>query len=216
MSKYQAYRSRVQASGKTSGESLRNSTKIQQADYFMSSPSLSYVRLNNEESLSPSIVSDENRFLKRRFLFLPDTVIKNGMYIEHDNFIYLITESTTDDIYPQAFAEICNDTFKVVTGTKKVEIDRDDFNRPIHEYIEEYKLVHCVLTTKAYSTAENAAIPLPDGTMLIKIPYNPNCKVSLNYLIEKREQKFKVTNVSYENVLNEIGYIEITLQRVVK
>lgn len=213
MSKYQHYRNRVTIDGATMRDVIKNSTKRLQHANLMNSPSLSYVKVNSEEY--PCIVSDIDTFKKRRFLFLPDTIVEAGSYIELQNLTYLVTEYALDDIYPQSIGELCNDTFDLVITTERIKVDEDVFGRPIYDTIDKIESIPCVVSTKTYSTAENNPIPLPDGSMTIKLPYKPDREIPLNYVIEKRGQQYQVTSVSYENVLNEVGFIEITLQRVV-
>ena len=189
-----AQRRRVFKDGQNLSDGIRASTKRQQVKHLLESPSLQYIKVGDSEDDVPCIVSNEQTFLERRFLFLPDTDIRNGEYIHHQGFIYLVTDVTLDDIYPQAFGTICPEIFKV----------------PI--YLEK----PCTYTTKAYSTAENAAVPLPDGVADLQIPYSEDYKVLPNYTTEYHGEKFTVTTVSYEHVIQKVGYIKIRLQRVVE
>lgn len=211
MSPYSAYRERLNNSGSTSQDSIINATKRQQMSLMMSSPTLSYVTLNDEEDTRPSIVSDIETFNKRRFLFLPDSEVNVGDYIKHDKKIYLATDKTTDEIYPQLFGELCNSVFKFVKGQTRIIIDTDYRGAPIYETVDDEVEIPCVMTTKIYSALSNSPIPLPSGAMIIKIPYDPEIVVPLNYPYKIKSSQYKVTSVDYDNILDEVGYIEINL-----
>lgn len=217
MTRYDAFRDRVKASGTSMQDATLKGTKRQAFNNIMNSPTLSYVRLNDDIDLTPVIASDKETFHKRVFLFVPDSVINVGDYVHQtDNATYLAVDKDIDDFgtYPQLIGELCNDVFILKTDATKVIVGYNDFNRPIFREIgAQTHHVPCVLTTKIYSTVENSAVPLPDGSMIIRMTYNPLQIPKINYVFTHRENPYKVTTISYENVINEIGYIEIRLQR---
>lgn len=216
MSIYDAYKARVGASGASMQDAVKNTTKRQAINYIMSSPTLSYIRLNDDVDLTPVVESDKETFQKRIYLFLPDTVINVGDYIhQSNNAIYLATDQDKDDIYPQLFGELCNEIFEMKVVGTKVIIGYDDFKRPIYRTVGDLDLkIPCVMTTKVPSMIDNSPIPLPEGAMIIKIPYRVGQIPPINYVFKYRgNQNYKVTNVSEENVINGIGYVEIRLQK---
>lgn len=217
MSYFDAYKARVNSSGASMQEAIQNTTKRQAFNNIMNSPTLSYVRLNDEADLTPVIISDKETFHKRVFLFVPDSVINVGDYVlQNDGATYLAVDKDIDDFgtYPQLIGELCNEVFVLKTDATKVITGYNDFGKPIYRDIGTRDLnIPCVLTTKIYSTVENSAIPLPDGSMIIRIPYNPLQIPKINYVFNHRGSPYKITTISYENVINEIGYIEMRLQR---
>jgi hypothetical protein len=212
MSDFQAYRDRVNAMGNSIQESVINNSKQLTTEQMLNSPSLKYVKLNDGIESLPCIVSDEDSFNKREFLFVPDSIINVGDYIHHDTFTYLATDRNRDDIYPELTGELCNETYKIITGQTKQTVGTDDFGRPIYDYIDEVDNVPCVMTTKIYSTIDNSAIPLPDGSMMIKLPYLVGTLPKVNDEFIHHESHYKVTTISYENVIADVGYVEIRLQ----
>lgn len=219
MDSYGPFIARMKAQGATQKESSENVTRRNQVELIMNSPSRSDVTLNEEESTRPSIVSDTETFNKRRFLFLPDTEIEVGFYIHHDEKIYLATDKTTDPIYPQLFGENCNETFPIFKETILVDTGKvDAIGAPIYEYKDIYEDIPCVLETKVYSALSNSPIPLPTGAIIIKIPYDPGIEteIPINYTYTNRGSNFQVTELKYQYVVKEIGYVEIHLQREVK
>lgn len=216
MSIYDAYRARVGASGASMQDAVKNTTKRQAINYIMSSPTLSYVRLNDDVDLTPVVESDKETFQKRIYLFLPDTVINVGDYIhQSNNAIYLATDQDKDDIYPQLIGELCNEFFELVTEATKVIIGYNDFNRPIYRNVgAQTYLIPCVLTSKIYSTIDNSAIPLPEGSLMIRMSYDPLKIPPINYVFTYRGSPYKVNTISYENVVKEVGFVEMRLERI--
>jgi hypothetical protein len=213
MSKYKSYRDRVKASGETIQDAVIGTTKRQTTSFIMNSPSLKYVKLNDELITRPCIVSDKDSFDIRKFLFLPDTIINVGDYIHYDSFIYLATDRKRDEIYPELNGELCNESYKVAGGQTKQIIGYDEYtDRPKYSYIKEEYFVPCVMTTKSYSTADNSSIPLPDSSMIVKLPYIEGMYPKINAEFIHRGSQYQVTDVSYENVIASIGYVEIRLR----
>lgn len=215
MSKYKSYKDRIGASGSTMQEALQASTKRQNLSFIQNSPSKSSVRLNEEVETRPCIVSNKESFNKRLFLFLPETIIKVGDYIHHDTFTYLATDANRDILYPELTGELCNEVFKVKGATSKVKVGEDGFGRPIYDTIAEEHEFACVMTTKTYSTADNSAIPLPEGAMIVKIPYVEDVFPKQNDEFKIWGEDYQITDVSYINVIQGVGYVEIRLAREV-
>lgn len=213
MSLYSHHRARVGIDGNTPQEIAANETRRNQIEIFLNSPSLSHVTLNDEDNTRPSIVSDVETFNKRRFLFLPDSEINVGDYINHRGETYLATDMKDNEIYPELIAELCNETFPLSKGKTTIVVGMNELDRPIYDTIEDIIHLPCVMTDSIYSALSNAAIPLPTGALIMKIPYDADNKVAINYEIKVRDAEYKTTEISYEYVINEVGYIEIHLQR---
>lgn len=215
MSAYKSYRDRIGVSGSTSQDALHKSTKRQNYNYILDSPSKSDVLLNEEVETRPCIVSNRESFNKRLFLFLPDTKVNIGDYIHYDTFTYLATDRNRDDIYPELTGELCNEVFKIKGNETRTIVGEDAFGRPLYDYLTEEFDLPCVMTTKTYSTADNSAIPLPEGAMIVKIPYIENMTPNVNAEFKIWEEDYQITDVSYINVIHKVGYIEIRLAREV-
>lgn len=214
---FEAFRNRVQVDGSTNREALQNATKRVMANYMLDSPSLSYVSLGLENNIDiPAIVSDMDTFYVRKFLFLPETKVNIGDYLIHDGFTYLATDKIENDIYPQLIGEVCNIDFPIYTETKRTKVGVDALGKPIYKTDVISIIKPCVMDTKIYSQANNSPIPLPDGAMIIKLPYaiedNQTPKINSTVMIYK--EQYKVTTISYENVIDNVGVIEVQLQRI--
>src|SRR5690606_24091574 len=129
---------------------------------------------------------------------------------------YLATERNYDPVYPELHCELCNWNFKLTVDGVEVETGRYDAKgRPITEIISDIVYYPCVLDTKVYSALSNESAAPPSGAMVIKLPYIPEHLVQINYDVQVRNMEYKVTEVNYENVINDIGFIEVNLQRAV-
>lgn len=214
MSKYKSYRDRVNANGNTLQDAVKNTTKRQTTDFILNSPSKRYVKLNNEIEDRPCIVSDKDSFNKRLFLFLPDSAINVGDYIHYDTFTYLATDRKRDEIYPELTGELCNEVYRIENIIKQV-VGEDDFGRPIYDEIDGSEFLPCVITTTTSNAEDNNPIQLPIGTAIARIPYIEGMIPKINEEYKTQTAQYQVKNVSYEHVVNGIGYLEILLRREV-
>lgn len=193
-------------------------TKLAQLDMIRKSPSSKIVKLNNIDEYS--IVSDIDTFEYRRFLFEPDKQIYKGNYINHDGFTYLITEHTTDEIYPQAMARLCNYKFLVKVEEIKTQVGNLANGRPKYDIKKNEIYTDAVMTDKIYSSIDNRPIAIQDGSSAIFIPYiDSNSIPKINQVIMIETSQYKVVDISYKNVLDyngiKKGYIDIRLQKEV-
>ena len=205
------------ATGETPRESLEYSTKIQMVNYVLDSPSLKYVVIDMQETIPvPTIVTDIRTYRERKFLFLPDMNVNVGDYITYQNMTYLATDKVFSDIYPQLQGELCNVEFPIHTEERKVKVGTDAMGRPIYKVENITILKPCVMTDKIYSQANNSPIPLPDGAIIVKLPYSSevNHTPQVNATVVLGDYQYKVSLVSKEYVVNEVGYIEVQLQRI--
>lgn len=214
---FKSYRNRVHADGNTVKESVATSTKRQMVNYILDSPSLSHVFIDMDETLLiPSIVSDVRTFYERRFLFLPELTVNVGDYITTNNFTYLATDKVDSEIYPQLYGELCNTEFPISVEEIKIKVGTDAVGRPIYKTEKVVIKKPCVMTDKIYSQANNSPIPLPDGAIICKLPYSneTNHIPKINAIVDLYQNQYQVSTVSMEYVINEVGYIEVQLQRI--
>ena len=214
---FEAYRNRVLAQGDTLSASVVDSTKRQVANYILDSPSLRHVYLNMFETIKvPCIVSNIETYKRRRFLFLPDMNIHTGDYIGYQDMTYLATDMTMVENYPELFGELCNTEYPISTKEVKIRTGTDAFGRP--EYKKEIITITkpCVMTDKIYSQANNSAMPLPDGAIIVKLPYTELEEEipKVNSIVTLLRNQYKVSLVSFEYVINGDGFIEVQLQRI--
>lgn len=214
---FNAYRNRVQADGETTKEAVMATSKRQIVNYILDSPTLSHVYIDMVETLKiPCIVSDIRTFYERRFLFLPDMKVNVGSYITYGDKTYLATNKSESEVAPQLYGELCNTEFPINTKEEKVKIGVDAVGRPIYQNKVTTVVKPCVMTDKIYSQANNSPIPLPDGAIICKLPYSDkeNHIPDINSIVSLYGNQYKVTTISMEFVINNIGYIEVQMQRI--
>jgi hypothetical protein len=215
-----SYRKRVLSTGKNIKEGTLYETKMNQFSYILDSPSRSDVIINMDEvNPLPSIVSDIDTFEYRKFLFCPDLKLYIGDYICHDNFVYLAIKQTTDSAFPQLYGQLCNFDFPLEQRIKETQIGTKPNGEPIMKKEITYLTKPCVMTTNIYSTFGNSQIVLPEGSMMIYLPYAEHEPIpQLNQVIDTENAQYKVADLSYQKVIQfgskRKGYIEIRLQRV--
>lgn len=216
-----SYRARVLSTGKSIRESTEFETKMSQISYIMDSPSRRDVIINMDElNPLPAIVSDIDTFNYRKFLFCPDMKLYQGDYICHDGFVYLATDQTTDPMFPQLFGRLCNFDFPIEIGEVEEKIGEKPNGEPIMKKHTTYMIKPCVMSAKIYDSLGNAQVILPEGSMTVYLPFvEGEALPRQNQVINVEEAQYKVTELSYEEVLLfegsfRKGYIQVRLQRV--
>lgn len=218
---YESYRARLRANGGSIKGASDLVSKHSLTQQILNSPSRADVYLNLDNTVKHvCIPTNVDTYETRKFLFLPDTKIYKGDYINYDSFIYLVISENRSSIDPQATARLCNYDFPLREETIKTgEIAGYHPNgKPIPKTKTIYHTKPCVMTSKIYSSAENSSIPLPDGAMTIYLPFVVDDHLpELNQKITYRQSQYKVTDLIFQNVFKfdnvEKGYVEIRLQR---
>lgn len=215
-----SFRARVLSGGKNIQQSVMLDTKMSQYAYVTESPSRRDVIINMDEvNRVPAIPSDMDTFKLRRFLFCPDMKVYMGDYICHDNFVYLAIDQTTDEAFPQIIAQLCNFDFPLEERITETQIGTKPNGEPIIKKEIRYLTKPCVMTTNIYSTFGNSQIVLPEGSMMIYLPFVEGEPIpKLNQVIDTENAQYKVADLSYQKVIlfgdKRKGYIEVRLQRV--
>lgn len=216
MSNYDFYKKRMKSLGADRQEMTNKVTKITQHNMIINSPSKREVKVNDEDTMRPCLVSDVETFYKRRFLFLPDELVQLGDYIYYENKIYLTTDKKTGDIYPESFADYCDKIIQISLGKIKIDTGKVDFQgRPIYKEEDIVEDVPAHTTTKIYSALSNQPISLPTGAVIVKIPYKKEFKIPLNYVVEVDKKEYRVMDIVYNTLSDSEGIIELHAQREV-
>lgn len=184
---------------------------------FLSSPTLSDVRVNDEDAKSVVSIYQKD-FFDRIFLFEPDSQhAKTGNYVDYKTRTYLLLKSNDNEIYPNMYGKLCNEDFKLPIGKTRVKIKTQ---RGGFTYKEEYqyKNIPVVVDVKGYSIADNAILPLTEGRVIIYLQYKPEYLkyLVLNYEFELFNDLYKVTDVQLDRVIGDEGYIVLSAQKAVE
>lgn len=214
---YKAYRDRVLGQGESYADGLMSSTKRQVTRYILDSPSLRYVHLNMFNTIDvPCIVSNVHTYEKRRFLFLPDMKVHTGDYITYQNMNYLATDMTLVEGYQELFGELCSIDFPITVKETRVKTGTDIFGKPEYRTDKIYISKPAVMTDKIYSQVDNSPMPLPEGTIIVKLPYSTNKDEipKINVIVDIYDSQYKITAVNFQKEINDDGYIQVQLQRI--
>lgn len=185
---------------------------------FYQSPTLTNISVNDTPNISSIVSLYQKDFFDRTFLFEPDSEHANvGNYLKYKSYTYLVMKTNDDDIYPIVYGKLCNEDFLVPIETKKEKVVGA-------RGVVTYKDVHVtekvpiVVDVKGYSIADNAILPLTEGRVVIYMQYKPLYvdKVKLNYEFELFNDSYKITDVQLDKVIDEVGYIVLSAQKVVE
>lgn len=202
--------------GETQASHTINYAKESARRSFYNSPTLSRIKVNNSIKEVASLVSIyQKEFFDRTFLFEPDSehaVV--GNYYHHRGYTYLAMRSKDDDIYPDMYAKLCNEDFKVPIETKKIPVQGTRGTTYKTEVVTEN--VPIVVDVKGYSIADNAVLPLTEGRVVMYMQYKPLYveKIQLNYEFEMFNDAYKISDIQLDKVVNGEGYIVLSAQKV--
>ncbi len=182
--------------------------------FVLNSPTLYKVTINETET--QAIVSNYQRdYFDRTFLLEPESPLADiGNYVKYRNYTYLIMKTNDDDIYPNLYGKLCNDTFLVPIETRKIPVVGSRGTTYKYEYVT--KEVPIVVDVKGYSIADNAILPLAEGRIVIYMQYQPNYikQIPLNHQFNIFNDEYKITDIQLDKVINEKGYIVLSAQKV--
>lgn len=218
-----SYKARINAEGGTVSKSVNDSTKRTAKEQILNSPSRVDVKLNDDlVQLYPCIISDIETFKKRRFLFIPDTLISIGDYVHHNNFTYLATERTTDDKFPQLIGELCNSQFPIystVTKTPRLDADGkqmyDRYGKPLYDETLETVNKPCVVKSSYLQSSDTDQFMIPEGKITIILPYITPNNITLDYQFKMYDSDYRITNIDPTNIINGQGIYTVIAERVV-
>lgn len=234
MSKYSAFYGRMSANGSSSNaDRVADITKRRTHKLIMNSPTRrtvehmelveqadkTLVLMHKEDK--PSIVSDKETFYKRTILWLPDEGVQLGSYLKYDDKIYLATNISDIDFYPQAYVDYCNHEIEIKGESERIIVEYDNLGRPHYkDYTPKFK-IPVVITSKIYSVLDNSQMPLPEGAVILHVPYHEKVNIPVNYEFQFQGDNYQVTTVNMVNVLtdkdgNKYGYLEVRGQKDVK
>lgn len=216
MNYFEKYKAVNTPYGTTLPSHVNNYSKKSARRTFLQSPTLSQIQINESEEEVNSVVSVYGKdFFDRTFLFEPDSEhAKLGNYAHHRGYTYLFLKSNDNDIYPNMYAKLCNEDFKVPIETRKILVPTTRGTTYKTEYV--YKNVPIVIDVKGYSIADNAVLPLTEGRVIIYMQYQPIYveKITLNYEFEIFNDKYKISDIQLDKVINGEGYIVLSAQKV--
>lgn len=145
--------------------------------------------------------------------------IERGNLIEHNGEYWLVVTKPEDNrIYRKAEARLCSAEFPVKYADQKVEISKDDLNRPVYKIIEgEVKMLPCVPKMNDASTSiadTNNPINLLDNQVMITIPYTEAPSIKYNEKFKLFNDTYRIIRIDPSKSINKVGVLRITGERV--
>lgn len=141
---------------------------------------------------------------------------KSGSIVEYKNKKWLVTTYVLSDhdIYDKGVMEICNNVLVIETDPTQTLTGYDPTGRPIYESSPSTPLeIDCITTTTIKDYETGVGINLPDGKMLITIPYFNHEKIAINTDFEMYNTSYKIIGLNYDDVINGNGIIKITVEK---
>ena len=171
------------------------------------------------------ILKQEKKSENKKVIFKPDTSINIGTVISINSVNYLTFDFLGDgvySVYPTATVKLCNATFPIKFNKTKIllrddngNIIKDQFGRPVYkEGYEIEKDEPCIVETKVInSLSDSNQIQLPNGQIQITLKYQPSDTIQLNYVFNMFNDSFKIIDIDYTKVINNIGIVTIRAKR---
>lgn len=193
-------------------DSVINSSIDYHERNFHTSPSFYQVDIDGE--LVDTIINKTKYHNIKQIHFRYDYDVKIGSVVTFNNKKYLLLEKDRDEIYSFGKMEECNNVFKVHTGdVERVQIGVDGRGVPLFENRYKNVEVPCIVRDKYYSSSQNNPIPLPEGKLQIEMKYIEAPNIKVNSEFEMYGLKYKITDISYVNVQNNIGTMVIYAEK---
>lgn len=216
MNTYEKYKKRLKADGNTAAESMMNTTRVLFLKDFKNSPS--YYQVDIDGVMVDTIINKTTNYNVKKIHFInPDDAVVGGLVLFKDEY-YLILETDKDEIYSFAKMEECNGTFTLKQiSTERPIIGYDPkTKRPIYgEPVTVEKNEPCIIRSTYFSSNENDSLPLPEGRLNIVMKYQKADNLKENTQFMLYNSTYKISDIRYTNVKNEVGIMELSCERVV-
>lgn len=212
MNSLEKFKKRMEMKGSSVVESVANRSRRVLDDMFSTSPSYHIVEVDGEKV--ESIIHRTNQYNIKQIHFKYDYEVNVGSIIAYEDKMYLLLEKDKDVLNSFAKMEECNSTIEVQVGeSERVKIGEDERGRPIYDHITKYKNEPCIIRDKYYSSNDNSQLPLPEGKLDILLKYQDASNLVVNYEFNIQKKDYKVSDLSYVDVVNEVGVMKIHAER---
>jgi hypothetical protein len=213
MSYLDKYRSRLNAYGISSQDSTMTDSKSILDDSIDSSPLKSTIQINGID-VNVLITQGKNANYK-------DVVFKSGAdYVTGEIAVmggdnWLLTEIKPNLIHKTAVVQLCNSTLTIPGDTTKTQTGTDSMGRPIYsETTSPSTSLPCIAESKVYMSQDQEPINLPNGRLLVTIPFTNNGKIKLNFEFDMYGNRYKVSHLDRSRVIGTVGILQLTADLV--
>jgi hypothetical protein len=152
------------------------------------------------------------------YLFTLCNQYKKGSLIEWDNEMWLVlSRPESNEVYDKAEMQLCNTSFELEGEITQVLIGNDPrTGKPIYETTESSPIqLYCVAEKTVFKSTTDEAINLPEGQILITVPYMEHKSISENEEIELYNATYQIIDVDDTESINKTGIRKLTAKRVV-
>ena len=209
---YKSYKRRLERKGNSLPSSLSNKAKDMVNRNFDTSPSFLQIKVN--DVLTDSIVNKSTKYDEKLINFRPGSAINTGSEITIGEQIYLLTEVFEDVVYISGKAKQCNSFFPAITDKTRVLKGHDDYGKPV--YVEEpvIKQLPCIVERVGYSLDTNQQLVTSNDSLKISLKYFVSESIKKNAEFYMYDEKYKITSIDKTKVINNVGILTITGERV--
>ncbi|MGG0308445.1 hypothetical protein ABEY43_06475 [Priestia megaterium] len=217
MSFLDIHRKRTNAQGNGYKETVVNASKANMERLFSTSLECKKVVIDGLEQ--DAIVNKGKTINDKKFLFRPSSTVKVGSFVDLSEERYLIVDVNMDvnEIYPFATSKLCNTSFELEGEITQVLVGNDPrTGRPIYETTESSPIVlDCIAEKTVFRSSTDEAINLPEGQILITIPYIEHKSIAESQKIDLYNDTYQIIDVDDTESINKVGIRKLTAKRVV-
>lgn len=214
MNYFNVYKSRMKSYGNNPEEVLTSATKQLINKSF--NDSLSSTEILIDDVLTDVIINQGKTFEDKNILLRPDQSINCGAIAVIEGMSYLVISFNENNLYSTANAKLCNNTLKLKGEPTQTVIGYDHRGAPIYETVEGVSVeVPCIAENKVMVGDSNQPINLPDGRLMVTIPYTIHDNININKTFNMYDTEYLISNVDKTKSINGVGLIIITGQRKV-
>jgi len=152
------------------------------------------------------------------YILTHEKLFKKGSVIEWDSGKWLVmSRPENNSVYDKAEMQICNSSIDLKGETKQVQVGvGSKTGKPIYETIESPPLkIPCIAEKTITKSNTDEAINMPEGTILITIPYVEHEQLDIDKELVIYDTKYKIIDVDDTESINGVGLRRITGNRVV-
>lgn len=160
--------------------------------------------------------SKKNRDGNEKVAFAPIGDLDIGDEIRANNQGWLVTSYPTDtDTHVKVTVKRCNNIITVPQKTIKVQVGQDWRNIPKYEEQKTDPVdIPCVVEDMFFANdSSDKAINLPQGQIMITLPYNQYSKnIKLDFNFDMFGDKYKVVRIGRNHIISERGILVLTCE----
>jgi hypothetical protein len=183
----------------------------------------SQIKINNDEAtLYESIINDANEWQKevdliwliKKSLFTP----KHGDYITFNGKKYLsVFVPEERDFFWSSKMRLCNSNFPLPGTTTRTKIGNDPrTGRPVYEDVTSPPtLLPCIVESTIYLPNDSQTIQLPNGKILVTLPYTVNDVIAENKEFEMYGEQYKIVGIDRSQSVDGVGLMILHCERVI-